>query len=472
MMRIKSLTLTLALTLTLSLRAQTADSLRLGYADFLGLVLENHPLAKQAALRGETGAQYLRVARGAFDPYLEGGYDAKQYADKDYWRVFEGSLRLPTWLGVEGVASIATAEGDYLDPSQYLPQGGQVALGLEWNLGRLLMDQRRADLRKAQAYAQGTRIEQRLLLLDLVQDATAAYWDWWLAIANRDTYTEALRLAQVRFDAVHASYLRGENPAIDTLEAYLQVQNRILNLSEADVECVKAGRMLSNFLWSPDGQPAELTEQVRPQAHDRIDARALPVAGEAAWDSLLLHHPDIVQYQLKAEQLAVEERLRREQLKPDLVVKYQALSAPTPGSDIGYLAPAANMKWGVKLSMPLFVRKQRGYLQLNRIAQQEVGLQLDQKALELRNKLVALGQQLGATTSQVELYKVMVENYLKLVDAESSRFTLGESSIFLVNSREQKLIEAELKLNELKAKVPRLLAEANRASGGYLIGER
>ena len=77
------------------------DSIDLGYQAYLGLVLENHPLAKQAEIQGETGAQYLRASRGAFDPYLAAVWDAKQFAGKNYWQVFEGSLRVPTWYGVE-----------------------------------------------------------------------------------------------------------------------------------------------------------------------------------------------------------------------------------------------------------------------------------------------------------------------------------------------------------------------------------
>nr|MBP8074100.1 TolC family protein [Bacteroidia bacterium] len=125
----------------------------------------------------------------------------------------------------------------------------------------------------------------------------------------------------------------------------------------------------------------------------------------------------------------------------------------------------------VKFSFPLFLRKQRSYLELTRIELQQVSLKQEQKEVEIKNKNAAIAQQLDATARQVGLYDEMVTNYRRLVDAEMERFQLGESSIFLINSREQKLIEAELKLNELKAKVPKLLGDANRATGGYLIGD-
>ena len=41
-------------------------------------------------------------------------------------------------------------------------------------------------------------------------------------------------------------------------------------------------------------------------------------------------------------------------------------------------------------------------------------------------------------------------NYQSLVKAEESRFELGESSLFLINSREIKALEAAEKLIDLK----------------------
>ncbi|WP_221393492.1 hypothetical protein [Dyadobacter sp. NIV53] len=44
------------------------------------------------------------------------------------------------------------------------------------------------------------------------------------------------------------------------------------------------------------------------------------------------------------------------------------------------------------------------------------------------------------------------DNYQKLVQAEQIRFANGESSLFLINSRENKALEAREKLIELKTK--------------------
>lgn len=50
------------------------------------------------------------------------------------------------------------------------------------------------------------------------------------------------------------------------------------------------------------------------------------------------------------------------------------------------------------------------------------------------------------------LIQEIVNNYTALVSAEERKFSFGESSLFLINSRESKLIDAELKQNLVKNK--------------------
>lgn len=45
---------------------------------------------------------------------------------------------------------------------------------------------------------------------------------------------------------------------------------------------------------------------------------------------------------------------------------------------------------------------------------------------------------------------IIVNDYSKMLSAEERKFFLGESSLFLVNSRESKLIEAKLKAIEIE----------------------
>jgi outer membrane protein TolC len=59
----------------------------------------------------------------------------------------------------------------------------------------------------------------------------------------------------------------------------------------------------------------------------------------------------------------------------------------------------------------------------------------------------------------------MVNNYEQLRNGEIQKFEAGESSIFLINSRESKLIEAQAKLIDLQGKYEKEKATLLWAAG-------
>jgi len=52
-----------------------------------------------------------------------------------------------------------------------------------------------------------------------------------------------------------------------------------------------------------------------------------------------------------------------------------------------------------------------------------------------------------------------------LLQAEQRKFEVGESSIFLINSREQKLIETQLKFNKLQGEFAKDLLSVYWSAG-------
>jgi len=72
--------------------------------------------------------------------------------------------------------------------------------------------------------------------------------------------------------------------------------------------------------------------------------------------------------------------------------------------------------------------------------------------IELKNKIVTLYRKLESFETQNVLIDDIVLNYYILLTAEERKFSFGESSLFLINSRESKLITAELKHIEVQNK--------------------
>ena len=76
----------------------------------------------------------------------------------------------------------------------------------------------------------------------------------------------------------------------------------------------------------------------------------------------------------------------------------------------------------------------------------------DNAQVEIKNKVFAIYKELDSYVTQNELIFNIVRDYNTLLSAEERKFSFGESSLFLINSRESKLIDAELKQNQVQNK--------------------
>ncbi len=160
-------------------------------------------------------------------------------------------------------------------------------------------------------------------------------------------------------------------------------------------------------------------------------------------------HPKLKSLDYKYESLDIERRLKANQLLPTIDLQYNFLTT-TP--DISNSFNADNYKSGVNISVPLFLRKERGELKLAKVKLQDTDYERISTKLTLKNKIIAIQNELQSFELQNELTENVITDYEQLVSAEERRFFVGESSLFLVNSRESKLIDSKLKAVELQNK--------------------
>ena len=74
------------------------------------------------------------------------------------------------------------------------------------------------------------------------------------------------------------------------------------------------------------------------------------------------------------------------------------------------------------------------------------------KQAELQAKLQNGLNEWTATTDQMSVFRRTVTGYNDLAEAERRLFQVGESSLFMVNSREQSYIQSRIKLLEIGVK--------------------
>jgi outer membrane protein TolC len=93
--------------------------------------------------------------------------------------------------------------------------------------------------------------------------------------------------------------------------------------------------------------------------------------------------------------------------------------------------------------MPLFLRTERGALHAAQLAQEQTELDLVTEQANWAAKVAGLARKLPLLLDQTQSTQLAVDLASQLLEAEQMRFELGESSLFLVNSRENALLSAQ-----------------------------
>ena len=419
---------------------------------FYQYVVKNHPLAKQANLELEYGRVSVLKAKGGFDPKAFNNLNQKYYNSSQYFTLLDAGLKIPTWYGLEIKTGFENNRGTFVDNQEKSPNGGLWYGGASLTLGQgLFIDQRRAELAKSKIYNQSSVFERKLQLNELIYEAGYAYWNWFLTHNSRLVLAEALNLAQIRFQAVKQAAEFGDRPFIDSVEAKIQVQNRESMLRSFEAEQQNTTNKLATFLWEDNLIPIEPDSLTRPISVDSITIKSQLMMSEIAIDSALNGHPYLQITNFKIKSLEVDQRLKKEQLKPILNLNYNFLNEPVNYNPFNQFS-VNNYKWGLNFEMPLFLRKERADFQLSNIKLQDEKLNLENNKAYLLSKIQNALIDLKNSVIQLEIYRNTVSDSKRLLDAEKTMFEGGESSLFLINARETAYIQAKLKLVEALAK--------------------
>lgn len=458
--------------LCLCANAQSTSYKTLSVGEFMNAVKLYHPVAKQSNLITVQAREELNIARGGWDPLIYSDYNNKTYNGTNYYSYFENSIKIPTWYGVEVKAGYDFVYGSKLNPESVLPDDGLGYLGLSVALGKnLVLDKRRALLKQAQIFKTASEQQRIIILNDLLLEAVATYYDWSYSYYELEIYKAALTNATQRFEATKKLVEFGDRPTIDTTEAFTQVQTRQLQLNDAQLKFNNKSLELGVFLWLENDVPRPIDTTIIPSAleSDYVQQTIELNKAEEFETRIRQSHPQLLFYKFKLQQLDIERRLKIENLKPTFNVNYNLLSQKFNfQSESGPIFTNA-YKLGVNFSMPLTFAQGRGELKLAKIKIQDTRYELNLKTEQLIVKMKTYFNELINLQAQTRLYEAAIDNWQRLADGEYKRFNNGESSMFIVNARENKLIESQLKLRELQAKFYKTEATLKWAIGNIGI---
>lgn len=427
------------------------DSL-LGPVAFFQAVANFHPLVRQANLLSEAARQELLISRGFFDPKLGAAFNSKSFDGKNYFNFFNPEIKIPTWPGLEIKAGYERNVGEDLSSSDITPNAGLQYLGIGLPLGQGLMtDARRTILKQAKIGINMAEAEKVKEINKIIFSAAKDYWSWYFAWQQLRNAETAYRLADERYNAVKRRVGVGDLAPIDSVEAHIFFQDRDIFFKQSQQEEKQARQILSSYLWLEDEQPAELSPGARPD---------LPLAFQTpVSDSLLAQlqnlartqHPEIRKLNFKIDMLDLDRRLALEMFKPSLNLNYSWLSA-TDQSIMSNASLDRSYKLGVDFSFPVLLRKERGKLGLVKTKLFQTRLERTQAIRNIEIDISNSFIEIKNLESLISLQQQMVANYQKLRDGELKKFANGESSLFLINSREGKLIESQIKLADFLSK--------------------
>lgn len=421
---------------------QNSPSNELTYNEFLGYVKKYHPLVKTANLNVTQAQANLMMARGGFDPKIDVDFSQKVYDDKEYYSLFNSSFKIPTWYGIEVKAGFENNDGAYLNPENKVPNQGLTALGISIPLAQgLLINQRMADIRKAKIQIKLSDADRKMQAIAVLYDASVAYFNWKRYFEEAQMYLEYKANAQKRFEGIQSLIKEGDKPAIDSTEAGIIVKNRLLSYEDSQLKQVKAGIELSNFLWTENNIPLELTETVIPEEKLELTIQETLKTNELVnQDFNLMNHPKIKALESKIEILNVEKKLKANMLLPKIDVGYAYLSEPNYFNNYDF----NDYKLGMNFNFPLFLRKERGNLKMVKYKIQETEFALSLEKIQLSNKINAQKTEIESLLKQKELTNGLVKDNSLMLNSEERLFSFGESSLFLINSRENNLVSAKL----------------------------
>jgi outer membrane protein TolC len=440
---------------------QGQDLKTLSLEQTLAWVKLYHPTALQAQMNISMAQAELLAAKGNFGPSISNYSSKKTFDGINYYQVSNPEIYLPTWFGVEVYAGLETHNGARTNPEE--TKGKTNYLGINIPLAKnLVLDKRRAALKQAQIAIKSSQAERLAILNDVLYEAAQAFFDWELAYRQWLLTKQAVEVSKQRLAITVQTVNQGERAAIDTTEALSQLLTFQIEAEAEKLAVDQALLMLSVHLWGPQQASIDLPNTLVPSY---TTSGTLAKLEELRFADIGTH-PSLQQYNLKQESLNLDRRLKQQDLLPKIDLSLQHLGKGyTMGNNLFNGTLNNNYQIGWKLDMPLLFQQGRAAYKQAKIKLENNDLSIRFKRNELTNKRANYYAQAQSLGTQIALSARGLTAYEALVKAEQIRFEQGESSIFLINARESKALEARQKLLSLQVKQQKSIVALEWAAG-------
>ena len=104
--------------------------------DLFWYLTNYHPISKQAVILIKKGENEFRKTKGLLDPALFSNLDQKQFNQQEYFNLFSGGLKIPTWYAVDFKTGFEQNQGVNLNPQNKTPANGLFFAGVSVPIGQ------------------------------------------------------------------------------------------------------------------------------------------------------------------------------------------------------------------------------------------------------------------------------------------------------------------------------------------------
>jgi outer membrane protein TolC len=481
MMKIWYIIATTGLTILLNIttvKGQVSDTLTL--LSLFEYVRSTHPVLKQADLLNQTAKQELRLAKGAFDPSLDLHYNRKNlwnykenWTPATYFESWQHFFKIPNHIG-DIKFGFERYNGINVNPENFTPPQGLAYLEIELPLARgFLTDPRRIAVQQAKIFIQQNEAERQKIINKLLFQITKDYFNWSEYYRKYIIQRQAYNLTNDRLRFVKDRVLAGDLAAIDSVEAVTELQKRSLSLKESEMNLRNALQILSVHLWDGEGRPVEIAENIIPENITIPNVRPNISLLDSLQSLAQQWHPELLKLQAKQRILELDKKLYKQELLPRLDFDIKPFFLPATDDKKIKLDPnyastnywVQNYKMGLNFYMPIFLRKERAKFEKAQIKILENKYETIYTQRELLTEIFTHYNEIITYFDLINIQQKNVQLSKQLLDAEIERFRNGESSLFLINSRERSYLSEQEKIIELQIKYRKSFAAAIHAAG-------
>ncbi|MBL8176091.1 MAG: TolC family protein [Bryobacterales bacterium] len=428
----------------LVLLAAAAHGEVLSLRDVLQSVEKSYPPLLAALQEKQAAEGDLLSAMGRFDTTFRARFDTDQIGFYDNERIDLGFEQATTKWGSSYFGGWRLGEGSFapydgkLDTRSY----GEFRAGMRLPLLRdRSIDSRRADVRKADLNRRlaALSIDQQKIVI--LQTATRRYWEWVAAGRRYAVAEQLLDLAMKRNDILKESVRLGQTPAIEVAENERAILQRRSQLVEAERALQLATIDLSLFYRTPDGKPRMAAAEQLPGGFPEQSALT-PEQISDDIETALRRRPEVERLIVQRRQTEVDAALGKNQRLPNVDV---LLSFTREGGTGAVRRGPTELKGSLIFELPLQRRAAEGRIlnaeaRLNQIEQRQQ-FTSDQITAEVQDAISAV----QTAYRRARLIGEEVQVARQLEDAERTKFDLGDSTLFLVNLREQATFDAAVR---------------------------